>query len=131
MARTYDPKDVTVVLDGVFITGFQEGSFVQASKDEENFSTKVSAQGEVAVAFSNNPLGTITLTLSATSPSLPYIKQKAKSKTPFPIWVTYSGDPKEVSGGTEALIKKAPDKEYGDEVGDREVEIQVLDYTEE
>ncbi|WP_205628675.1 phage structural protein, partial [Acinetobacter baumannii] len=68
MARTYDPNNVTVVIDGRFITGFQEGSFVQASKDEENFSTKVSAQGEVAVALSNNPLGTITITLSQTSP---------------------------------------------------------------
>jgi hypothetical protein len=128
----YDASLVTVTVDGRFITGFQEGSFVQAEKDEENFTTKVSAQGEVSIAFTNNPLGTITLTLAQDSPSLPYIIQKSKSKNPFPVWVTYNdGTVKEKAGGTRALIKKSPSKTFSGEIEDREVEIQVFDYTEE
>ncbi|UQD52306.1 DUF3277 domain-containing protein [Bacillus methanolicus] len=128
----YNAQFVTVTVDGRFITGFQEGSFVKAEKDEDNFSTKVSAQGEVSIAISNNPLGTITLTLAQDSPSLSYIVQKSKSKVPFPVWVTYDdGTIKEKVGGTKALIKKSPSRTFSDETEDREVEIQVFDYTEE
>lgn len=64
----YDPKNTTVNADGKIVTGFSEGTMIQASKDEEGFSVKVSAKGETDVAISNNNLGTITITLSQTSP---------------------------------------------------------------
>jgi hypothetical protein len=128
----YDASLVTVNLDGRFITGFSDGSFVKAEKSEDNFSTKVDAQGRVSVAKTNNPLGTITLTLAQDSPSLPYVIEKSKTTTPFPIWVTYNdGTTKEKAGGTQALIKKSPTKTFSGEIEDREVEITVFDYTEE
>ncbi|WP_025727709.1 phage structural protein [Heyndrickxia ginsengihumi] len=128
----YDASLVSVTLDSRYLTGFADGSFVQAEKDEENFSTKVGAQGDVSVAKTNNPLGTITLTLSQDSPSLPYVVEKSKTMTPFPVWVNYNdGTVKEKVGGTKALIKKAPSRTFSGEIENREVEIQVLDYTEE
>ncbi|AXI29450.1 MULTISPECIES: phage structural protein [Priestia] len=128
----YDAKLVTVTVDGRFITGFADGSFVSSEKDEESFSTKVGAQGDVAVSKTNNPLGTITMTVQQESPSNTFLKQKAKSLKPFPIWVTApDGQGKtEKSGGTQALIKKSPGKEYEEESGSREYEFQVFDYTE-
>jgi len=128
----YDAQLVTVVVDGRFITGFADGSFVSSEKDEESFSTKVGAQGDVVVSKTNNPLGTITLTVQQESPSNRFLKQKAKTTTPFPIWVTAPDGQggTEKSGGTQALIKKAPSKEYEEESGSREYEFQVFDYTE-
>ena len=132
MAKTYDPNEVTLTLDGVFITGFQDGTFVETSKDEDNFSTKVSAQGDVAVAYTNNPLGTVTFTLSPVSPSLAYVRQLADRKTPFPVWVNRSGgEVNEKAGGTQALIKKKPGLSFSDDLEDRKVEVQVFDYIEE
>ncbi|MGC4378254.1 phage protein [Fictibacillus sp. Mic-4] len=129
---TYNANFATVVVDGRFITGFDDGTFIKAEKDEESFQTKVSALGEVIVSETNNPLGTITITLSQTSPSYAYLMQKAKSKTPFPVWVNYNdGTQKEKAGGTQARIKKSPGKEFSDEASSREFEFQVFDYTEE
>lgn len=132
MAATYDPNEVTLTLDGVFITGFQDGTFIEASKDDDNFNVKTSAQGDVAVAYTNSPLGTITFTLSPVSPSLPYVRQLADRRDPFPVWVNRSsGEVNEKAGGTQALIKKKPGLSFSDDLEDRKVEVQVLDYVEE
>lgn len=129
----YDAKKVSLILDGVFITGFADGSFVSAEKDEEAFSTKVGAQGDVAVSKTNNPLGTVKFTVQAESPSINYLKQKSKTVQEFPIWVMAPGanGRTEKSGGTRALIKKSPAREYEEESGTREYEVQVLDYMED
>lgn len=129
--RTYDASQTTVTVDGRFLTGFAEGSFVEWEKDEENFDTKVSAQGEVGVAIRNNTLGTITVTLMQTSPDVAFLKKLANTRKVFPIWVQTSGDTKEKVGGTQAMVKKTPDGTLSDEIEDREFEIQVFDFTDQ
>ncbi|WP_339187469.1 DUF3277 domain-containing protein [Bacillus sp. FSL M8-0025] len=125
-AYVYDANEVNTNIDGKIVTGYSEGTMVSCSKDEEKFSTKVSAKGDVSVATKNNPLGTITLTLSMGSPFVPYLNKMANTAQRFPIWVTGG---QEKIGGTEAMVKKPADAEFSDEIGDREFEIQVFDYT--
>jgi hypothetical protein len=124
--RTYNAKDVTVTVDGRYLTGYAEGSMVEAEKDEDNFSAKVSAQGDVAVAITNNDLGTVTITLDQTSPDVAYLNALANSKKVIPIWVQNGS---EKVGGTEAMVKKPANVTFGDETEDREFEVQVFDYT--
>ncbi|MBG9783587.1 phage structural protein [Shouchella lehensis] len=126
----YDPNNISVIIDNVFVTGFAEGTMVSAAKDEENFQTKVSAKGEVSVALSNNPLGTITVTLSADSPHVKRLSNLANTKAMVSAWVNASAPVKEKKGGSRAMVKKPADAEFSDEVGDREFEIQVFDYTD-
>ncbi|KJF47115.1 DUF3277 family protein [Bacillus safensis] len=126
---TYNPMDVTTTIAGKIVTGFSEGTMVSASKDEDNFQVKMSAKGEASVAVTNNMLGTITLTLSQGSPFVALLNQYANTSKQFPIWIKNNGMVKETIGGTSAMVKKNADAEYGDEVGDREFEIQVFDYT--
>ena len=125
-AYVYDANEVNTNIDGKIVTGYSEGTMVSCAKDEEKFSTKVSAKGDVSVATKNNPLGTITLTLSMGSPFVPYLNKMANTAQRFPIWVTGG---QEKIGGTEAMVKKPADAEFSDEIGDREFEIQVFDYT--
>ncbi|WP_342412419.1 DUF3277 domain-containing protein [Bacillus sp. FSL K6-1560] len=125
-AYVYDANEVNTNIDGKIVTGYSEGTMVSCSKDEEKFSTKVSAKGDVSVATKNNPLGTIKLTLSMGSPFVPYLNKLANTAQTFPIWVTGG---QEKIGGTEAMVKKPADAEFSDEIGDREFEIQVFDYT--
>ncbi|AOZ88130.1 DUF3277 family protein [Bacillus pumilus] len=129
MAYTYNPMDVTITVAGKIVTGFSEGTMVSASKDEDNFQTKMSAKGEASMAITNNRLGTITLTLSQGSPFVALLNQYANNGKQFPIWIKNNGEIKETFGGTKAAVKKNADAEYSDEVGDREFEIQVFDYT--
>ncbi|RQW12128.1 DUF3277 family protein [Paenibacillus rhizophilus] len=100
---------------------------VTVSKDEDGFTTTVGAQGDVVVNKVNNPLGTIAVTLQATSPQVPYLDGLARSGEKVSVTVAYNGDPKEISTATEAIIKKPADREYGSEVGDRSYEFQCLD----
>ncbi|MBY8913312.1 DUF3277 domain-containing protein [Bacillus sp. YC2] len=126
---TYNPMDVSVTVDGKIVTGFSEGTMVSCSKDEENFQTKMSAKGEASMAITNNKLGTVTLTLSQGSPFVAMLNKYANTGKQFPIWVNSAGSVKEKIGGTSAAVKKNADAEFSDEVGDREFEIQVFDYT--
>lgn len=126
--RSVDARDTSVNIDGQFITGFAEGSFVEWEKDEDNFNAKVDAFGDVAVAITNNTLGTITVTLSQTSPSLALVKRLANARAMFPVWVT---TPDEKVGGTQAMFVKTPSGTLSDEVEDREVEIRVFDFVDQ
>lgn len=123
---TYDPKDLTVTVGGVFLTGFSE-DMAEFEKDEENWTTKVGAQGDVVRSKVNNPLATLTITLLATSPQVPYLDGLGKSGKLVPISVIYNGQPKESITITEAFIKKPATRTYGNEVEDREYEIQCMD----
>ncbi|MCM3598715.1 DUF3277 domain-containing protein [Metabacillus idriensis] len=125
---TYDASLVTVVVDGRFITGFDEGDMVSWEKDEDNFTPKVDAQGFTAAAVVNNNLGTITIPLSQASPQLKFMKNLANTRKKFSIWIQ---SPDEKIGGTEAMVKKTPEGSFGDEISAREFEIQVFDYTDE
>ena len=126
---TYNPKDCVVTVNSVYITGLGE-DMVNGEKDEDNVNVVVGAQGDVVVNEINNDLGTITLTVQGTSPQLPMLKKLAKTKQIVPVWVNNKAI-KEKFGGSKAIIKKTPSLEYGTELADREVEIQVLDYTVE
>src|SRR5690554_4131808 len=39
--RTYDPQDVNVIVNGVVLTGFAEGTFVSIERDEESYTAYV------------------------------------------------------------------------------------------
>ncbi|TCZ76178.1 DUF3277 family protein [Paenibacillus albiflavus] len=126
MAKVYDPKNTTVIVGGVYLTGLGE-DMVEVDKDEDNQEAKVGAQGDVAVARINNNLGTIKVTLLSVSPQVSMLDRLANSGKLFPISVIYAGDPKETATATEAFVKKPATRSYGKEVADREYEIQALD----
>lgn len=67
--KTFDPKQVQVIIGGNQITGFADGEFVNVERDEDTFTKVVGADGEVSRSKSNNRSGTLTLTLLQTSAS--------------------------------------------------------------
>lgn len=129
---SYNPKEVSLILNNIHVTGFQEGTMVEASKDEDYFSPKVSALGEVEVAESNNPLGTVSFTLSQNSLMLTTVRALAKSREEIPVWVIRAGGVvKEKLGGTRARFKKSPGASFSNDLEDRKFEMTVFDYSEE
>ncbi|WP_289142916.1 phage structural protein [uncultured Brevibacillus sp.] len=123
---TYDPNDLAVIVDSVFLTGFSE-DMVEIEKAENNYETKVGAQGDVVRTKVNNPLATINLTLLPSSPHVSYLDKLANSGKLVPVSVIYSGTPKETTTVTEAYVVKPANRSYGNEAADREYEIQCLD----
>jgi len=128
---TYDAKSVTVTVNGVYITGFAEGSFVECEKAEDSFQTSVGAQGDVAISEVNNPLGNITITLQQSSPSIPYLNRLAASKQVVSVWVINSNTPREKIGGTKARILRPAATTFSNSVESRSYQFQVFDYTHE
>ena len=129
MRTSYNAKDCTVLLDNVFITGLGEDA-VTGEKDEEMFTTSVGVQGDVVENEVNNPLGTITVAVQATSPQKGMLINYAKSGRHFPLWITNKSIGERI-GGTDCRIKSFPELENGAEAADRSFEIQVFDYTVE
>lgn len=125
----YNAKDCTITVNNVYITGLGE-DMVTGSKDEEFFSPTVGAQGDVVINETNNDLGTMELTVQATSPQKPYLMQLARERTMFSIWAVNKSIGERM-GGTMARIKNYPELANGTEAEDRTFEIQVFDYTVE
>lgn len=127
---TYDFKKVSVIVDGVYITGFMDGEVIQVEKNEDDVIPHVGADGNVTYAESADQTGTITLTLKQTSASLPFLQQLRKSKKIFPIQIVDNNTNAYRTGGSEARILKMPDRTWGNEVQGVEIQIHVADLTE-
>jgi hypothetical protein len=67
--RTYSPKDVIATFAGGAMTfnGFAEGTFIQASRNADNSSSVIGAQGDVGLTVNADKTGSITFTLLQTS----------------------------------------------------------------
>lgn len=67
---TYSPEDVVVLFGGVHrLTGFVDGTFVNISKDEASFLTRVTSDGRVTRVHSSNPIYSVGITLHSGSES--------------------------------------------------------------
>lgn len=126
MVTKYNAKDTVVTIDNFYLTGLGE-DFITGERDEDLFETEVGAQGDVVENEVNNTLGTITLSLQATSPQMKTMLEYARSGKHFSIYCTNKSIG-ERFGGTDARIKNFPSLEYGATIAEREITIQVFDY---
>jgi len=60
---TYDPKDLSVIVGGIPITGFAPGSFVTITYDEDSWALSVGPDGEAVRSKSNVKSATVELSL--------------------------------------------------------------------
>lgn len=129
MITSYDAKDVSVIVNGVYLTGFADGTFVSYEKTEDNYALSVGSLGDVARAKVNNPLGTITVTLQQTSPQVSMLNKLATSGKIVEARVIHKGSNTEKVGGTQCFVLKEASGEYSNEVSNREFTIQIMDFT--
>lgn len=122
----YNAKNTTIIVDGVYITGLGE-DMITGEKDEDFFEPSVGAQGDVIKSEKNNPLGTITISVQATSPQKKFLMSLAKRSDPFPIWCN-DKVLNERMGGTMANLKTFPEFARGAEAEDMEFVFQVFDF---
>jgi len=68
LQKTYSPAKVVVNLAGVLtLTGFAEGTSIQAARAVDNSSQTVGMQGDVGLTATANQTGTLTFTLMQNS----------------------------------------------------------------
>lgn len=122
---TYDAREVTTVVDGIILTGFQDGDMVSFGKDNNFVEVQVDAQGEASAAINNDSLGTFTVNLSASSPFNKKMIQLANTRKQFSISIKHKS---ERASATKAFIEKTPDGAFGKSTGSRTYTIKALDY---
>jgi hypothetical protein len=121
---TYAAEKVVITVGSVIVTGFTDGDFITAKYDEDRYTHKAGADGEVGRAKTASRAGTIEITLSATSDAndelslLFNLGQLGGIDPPVPVSVAdLSGT--SLAAAAKAWIKTAPDMTFGKDIGER------------
>lgn len=129
--RTYDPKQCLVLVGGVPMSGFADGTFVSVERTSDTFTKVSGADGIVSRAKTNDRSGTLTLTLAQTSPANDVlsgfaIADELLNSGVIPVMV------KDISGRSIYVsafgwVKKPPTGEFAKEISDREWALDLAD----
>lgn len=127
--KTYDFKQVAVIVGGSLITGFAEGDAITVEHDEDDWSLQVGAEGDATRSKSNNKAGKITLRLQQASESNLILDGYRKADLlsnagTLPVMVK-DGSGNSLHTAEQAWIVKPPSAGFGMESADREWVIQT------
>mgnify|MGYP001575771059 CR=1 FL=1 len=124
---SYSPNDVSVVVNGIPIQGFAEGSFVDFAFDTDAATMVEGADGFAAVAMKKgNRKATLTLSLMQTSmannvlQALLTSQQAASFAGAFPSIIVLNAQGGELVQIPRAVIAKEPDVKYSGDIESRE-----------
>ena len=126
---TYDPGLVILTVGGNVITGFMDGTFITAERDEDTWKLHVGADGEAARARNRNKAGKIVVTVQQTSPandllSAMHNTDEASGAGTGPAYLRdLLGNT--LVGGDEAFVLKPAPIEFGGEIAGRQWTIVV------
>lgn len=129
--RTYDPKQVMILIGGIPMGGFADGEYVNVERTSDTFTMVSGADGITSRAKTNDRSGSMTLTLAQTSPS-----NDALSAIALADELTNSGVVpiliKDGSGTTVFVsafgwIKKPPAASFAKEIGNRAWILDLAD----
>lgn len=127
--RSYDPKEVSVIVGSQPIGGFGDGDMVTITRNEDAWSMIVGATGETTRSKNANKSGTFTITLLASSESNDYLSElqladELSGTATFSVYVKDNFGRSLYSAAT-AWIKKQADGSFGKESGTREWTIET------
>ena len=122
--KTYDPNAVIVTVGGFVMSGFADGTAIQAARNEDAWSTQIGVDGEGTRSKSNNRSGTITISLMQSSDSNQVLSNfaltdDASGGGAVPVMIK-DGNGDTLLVAETAWVKKMADVEYSREAGARE-----------
>lgn len=131
----YSPEDVVFLLGGVLpLDGFADGTFISIRKSNPIFETVVSADGKVSRTQIENPLYTVTLSLSSVAASNELLtaisfadKKTGRAKVPLLIKDTLGTS---LFYASLAWIEGTPDMSFSTDVSTREWVFSCVGVTE-
>lgn len=123
---TYDSTKLTVIVGGVIVSGFSDGDFIMAKREEDLYTKRVGADGHVARVRNGNKSGTIEIKLLQGSPAVAELSALVAldnflfdGDVLIPISVVSPGTGNELVSSTQSWLKSAPEMSFGKEVGER------------
>jgi hypothetical protein len=125
---TYDPKKVTVAINGRAITGFANDGVITLTHNEDIVTPSVGAQGDVAYSENANNSGNAALPLMSTSASLAYLRDLCAKRKALQISVSDANNTDEIHVNEEnCRILKMPDTPRGREQATVTVNVFIPD----
>lgn len=127
--RTYDPKEVTFVFNGVAITGYMDGTFISIEPEGQAFEKHRGADGSIDRVNRNAYSYTITITLKQTAPAnvvlagMKYADQQTNAGAGGLSISDLNGT--SVFNAPVAWISQEPTVEYGDSMSGREWQFET------
>jgi len=127
MLRTYDPKKVLISLGDHIVTGTSDSTFVSIEANGDGITKKVGCDGEVVRSIDPDHTATVTITVLMQSPTIAWA-QKMYDRDVVDGEGTFSILIKDLKGGlvftaNDAWVTKPPNREFGKDMPDREIEI--------
>lgn len=107
MGEVFDPKQVAVSFRGVNGSGWGDGQFLAAAKNEEGFFLKVGADGEYGVAVNANESGRVTVTTLNTGPFNDFLTNCANLKLRGPLMISDLSGRMKISAPVAWVVKVA------------------------
>lgn len=121
---TYAAEKVVITIGGLILSGFVDGDFVTVKYDEDRYTKKAGADGEVGRSKNASRAGSFEVSLSGTSAAndklsaLFNLTQIGGIDPPIPVAVAdLSG--RSLAAASNAWIKTVPDLVLGKDITDR------------
>jgi len=129
MAKTYDPKDYSLIVGGHIVSGFADGTFMTAARNNDTWTQAVGADGEGARAKSNDKSGTVVLTLMQSSSSNSVLSgfhtaDELNNDGQIPVLIKDNNGDTVIAAAT-AWVRKPSDVELSKEITNREWTIET------
>ncbi|MGE7988954.1 phage structural protein [Lysinibacillus fusiformis] len=130
MPEIFNFKDTVAIVGGIILTGFMDGTPIEAEKNEDTFSQHVGADGSVTYNESADETGTFTFTIKQDSSVVPMLDALLKSKESFNVSLNDAKRKKRVNG-LDCHFSKNPNFSRGAEVEGIEYTILAAQYKED
>lgn len=129
MAKTYDPKQYSLIVGGHIVEGFADGTFLTVARNNDSYALTMGADGEGARARSNDRSGTFVFTLLQTSRSNPVLSafhntDEATGQGQVPVLIK-DGNGDTVLEAATAWVRKPADVELAKEITSREWTLET------
>lgn len=127
--KNFSPLKVSLIVGVKAMSGFADGTFIELDYDEDAFSKKVGADGDVTRIQSANLTGTATITLDQASDCNDYLSGLAAADRASGIGVVpfmlRDASGTTIATGAEAWIRKQAATSYGKGSEDRKWVIDI------
>jgi hypothetical protein len=121
--KTYDPKQVQVIVNGVALQGFSEDSVVKVTRQADAFTQTIGVDGEGTRSKSNDHSAEIEVSLKQSSESNVVLSALANadrdSNAGLVAVMVKDNNGDSLHMCEQAYIKKMPDSEYNKTATDR------------
>lgn len=129
--RTYDPKQVMVIIGGIPMSGFADGTFATVERTSDTFTKVSGADGIISRSKTNDRSGLLKFTAAQTSPSNDVLSAIAVAdeltNTGIVPVLIKDNSGRSVFVSAFGWVKKPPTSEFGKDIANREWTLDLAD----